>query len=641
MQEKFDLNNPVFDDLQSDDNMPSDAAEGPLNAPDALGREMSAGGNIIDSRPISGDQGGISEGMAISPMTLDDLFTADGEIDLSADTAAGGPGPGPFSLVESLSEGPEPLALTQKEWEELRPERLRITYITEQGKKVHEVATYPDYIKVWESFQGTGQRITEERVLLPEVPPITKADWAAHSYVRAILTVGTGYRPAPSMVVYDDQPKLEERERQITVFSFQQYVRALDFVHAQGLRITEADFVPSAITPTTAAEMLDDLDDDILYIDGFPKLSNLLRLKRHDSMLLAGPPGSGKTAIALNMLYGLHKKYPVIYFDLENGPGELLKRLISRHSGILQRRLDDYRRDPQTRAAVDRALSTMLSDSAGIQIITDTYDISQIENIIARATKDREEKTIIFIDHGQLITDDEFKGSGDTEKFTRISRHLRRIARAYNVITIVLLQMNREGIKAQTGESGTQQRPTLSALKNASAWGEDATKVCFPWYIQTDNEYKITTVKNRSGAGVGEFFDILLDPPSWGTQRFIEAAGGAEADQAEADQEELNSARENPREKRKRIFSEAFWLFQQEKGGRPTCRDMADYLAEVTKKDWKWKQARNEAGDVGGYNVILVGKNQSADDLIEECLETIHPKEEKALKEAQEEYEDF
>lgn len=262
------------------------------------------------------------------------------------------------------------------------------------------------------------------------------------------------------------------------------------------------------LTVESAAAILDSVDSNFLEIKAFPQLSAMLKIRTHDTIVMAGDTGAGKSSLALNFLYGLQDRYPAMYVNLEMDAATVLQRLVAIHTGIQLDEIEGYKHDSNTRSRVNAALQAITARQE-IQLLNDLYNIKDIETQIQTATQGRTEPTAVFIDTGLLVTTPSRTGSR-YERFTEISEELRRISRLYNVVMFVLLQQNRQS-KAE------ERTPTNSSLKESGSWENDATKVFFLWQNQ-DKQREILVTKNRSG----KTGSIILDY-SPHTQRYQEA----------------------------------------------------------------------------------------------------------------------
>ena len=281
------------------------------------------------------------------------------------------------------------------------------------------------------------------------------------------------------------------------------------FINTVTLTEKSARF-PGIFTPTDAFASLEAEDDTYIDLPSFPSLARQLKLEAHDTVVLAGDTGVGKSSLSLNLVHDIQSKYPVIYFDLEMSKATVIKRLIAIHTGMDLDRIEGYKRDEGVKKEVIRALEEIASYRE-FQLLEDIYDITQIEFYIKQAVEEREEPTVIFIDTGLLVKLSG-RSSSRYERFTQISEEIRRISRMYNIVVFVILQQNREGKQEQKS-------PANGSLKESGSWENDATKIMFLWN-PTAGKKELRITKNRTGA----LFNISLDYfPN--QQRYQEAKG--------------------------------------------------------------------------------------------------------------------
>lgn len=243
------------------------------------------------------------------------------------------------------------------------------------------------------------------------------------------------------------------------------------------------------LTLERAIKILDDVDDHYLELPHFPQLSDVARIRTHDSIVIAADTGAGKSSLALNILHELQDRYPAMYINLEMDEATILQRLVAIHTGIELDKIEGYKHDKNTREKVNAAINEILSRKE-IRLLTDSYDLQEIEMQIKAATQGRTDPTIVFIDTGLLVTTSN-KSASRYERFTHISEELRRISRLNNVVMFVLLQQNRESKKKENAD------PRNSSLKESGSWENDATKIIFLSGNATNKKLSIT--KNRSG----------------------------------------------------------------------------------------------------------------------------------------------
>lgn len=245
------------------------------------------------------------------------------------------------------------------------------------------------------------------------------------------------------------------------------------------------------LTLERAISILEAVDDNYLEMPHFKTFCDTVKLKTHDTVVIAADTGAGKSSLALNFLHELQDRYPALYINLEMDEATILQRLVAIHTGIELDVIEGYKKDENTRSKVNAALQEIIARKE-IRLIADVYDLAEIEKQIQAATAGRTEPTIVFVDTGLLVTTAN-KSASRYERFTQISEELRRISRLNNIIMFVLLQQNREGKKDEKKE------PANSSLKESGSWENDATKIMFLWWNDKTQSKELAITKNRSG----------------------------------------------------------------------------------------------------------------------------------------------
>lgn len=245
------------------------------------------------------------------------------------------------------------------------------------------------------------------------------------------------------------------------------------------------------LTLERAISIFEAVDDHYLEMPNFPQLSEMLKIKTHDTIVIAADTGAGKSSLALNFLHELQDRYPALYINLEMDEATILQRLVSIHTGIELDEIEGYKHDSNTRSKVNAAISEIVGRK-DISLLADVYDLAEIEKQIQAATAGRTEPTIVFIDTGLLVKTGN-KSASRYERFTQISEELRRISRLNNIVMFVLLQQNRAGKQDENKE------PTNSSLKESGSWENDATKIMFLWRNDAAKSKELVITKNRSG----------------------------------------------------------------------------------------------------------------------------------------------
>ena len=206
---------------------------------------------------------------------------------------------------------------------------------------------------------------------------------------------------------------------------------------------------------------------------GFTKLDELTAgLQKSDLVIMAGRPGMGKTALALNIAKNaaVDANIPVAIFSLEMSKEQLSLRMLSSEARIDSSRL--------RRGFISQDDWIKITDSAGVLsqspiFIDDSPNITALE-IRAKSRRLKMEKDIglIVIDYLQLM-----KGRVSAERrdleISEISRSLKALAKELDLPVVALSQLNRKL------EERSDKRPQLSDLRESGALEQDADVVAF------------------------------------------------------------------------------------------------------------------------------------------------------------------
>lgn len=405
---------------------------------------------------------------------------------------------------------------------------------------------------------GTHSNSNDDRTDPDNEPArLTAEEWAAAGY----YAVGVKADPGNA-----------DRAKKWTAKSYEEYLELRDYIHETGYYITTetfwtyAEYFPGLLTYEGAKNEFETADDRIIEMKSFPRFSETAKIKLHDSVVLAADTGAGKSSLVINFLNDLNENYPAIYFNLEMDNLEILRRLVAIRTGLdINDRIANYKTDERTAEAVNAALRAITSRKP-LQVLTKARTLTEIEKHIKHATEDREEPTIVIIDHSLLVTTGR-KSNGRYERFTEISETLRRISLDYNIILFILLQQNR------SGKADEDERPKNSSLKESGSWENDATHICFLWWDNLAKRKKLLITKNRHG-DEGEF---VLN--YWkNTQRYCESKDQPATSSATAKTKPKQSKRDRERAELENAYLGALIATD----GNPTLYDLAEILDVTT-----------------------------------------------------------
>jgi len=214
------------------------------------------------------------------------------------------------------------------------------------------------------------------------------------------------------------------------------------------------------------------------FITGVP--SGFIDLDRYtaglqpsDLIIIAGRPGTGKTALALNMAYNAatSSQTPVAIFSLEMAKIQLGMRLLGFASNvdIKQLRTGYFSDGREMERIVDAAnrlseLPIYVEDSSALSVL-------EMKAKCRRLMK-KSGLGLVIVDYLQLIQGRRSAESRQME-ISEISRSLKGLAKDLNVPIIALSQLNRKV------EDRTVKRPQLADLRESGAIEQDADVIIF------------------------------------------------------------------------------------------------------------------------------------------------------------------
>ena len=231
----------------------------------------------------------------------------------------------------------------------------------------------------------------------------------------------------------------------------------------------------------------------------FSGLDNyLLGLGKSDLVLIAARPGMGKTAFALNIAenIGLKDKRTIAVFSLEMSNEQLVNRLLSSHSGVLNTKFrsgdlvdNEWIRLNQSAEILSKT-NIYLDDTPGITVPQIKAKLRRLKDV-----------DLVIIDYLQLMESPK-KTDGRTQEVSEISRSLKLMAKEFGIPVITLSQLSRGP------ESRPDKRPQMSDLRESGAIEQDADIIMLlyrdDYYNKENSETpgvcECNIAKNRHGS---------------------------------------------------------------------------------------------------------------------------------------------
>lgn len=222
---------------------------------------------------------------------------------------------------------------------------------------------------------------------------------------------------------------------------------------------------------------------------GFMAVDNILS-GMHDSnlLILAARPGTGKTALALNIAHFLavKQKKKVAFFSLEMSKEELVDRMLVNQADVDAFKMKTGRLDPNFDIP---KLSEAMGVLAEADIFIDDTPALSIYDMRTQARRLMMQYKIDFlvVDYLQLAhgrTKD-----NRVQEVAEISQGLKNIARELKIPVLALSQLSRQ-IENRAGEKA----PQLSDLRESGSIEQDADVVIF-LYRKNEEMHDIVDVK--------------------------------------------------------------------------------------------------------------------------------------------------
>lgn len=248
-------------------------------------------------------------------------------------------------------------------------------------------------------------------------------------------------------------------------------------------------------------DILSSRDEETLGVPtGFIDLDRLLGgMQPSDLLIIAGRPGSGKTAFLLTAAKNAaqkHKKH-VAVFSLEMSNEQVVQRIISQETGIDSQRLRTGKLQNEEWPIFTHAIE-VLSDQ--IIFLDDTPSLTPLQlRTKCRRLHMEFQLDLILVDYIQLMSSG-LRSENRVQEVSFISRNLKMLARELHVPVLAAAQLSR------AIEQRTDKEPVLSDLRESGSLEQDSDIVMFihrPELYDQDtlkkNIAQIKVAKHRNG----------------------------------------------------------------------------------------------------------------------------------------------
>lgn len=203
-----------------------------------------------------------------------------------------------------------------------------------------------------------------------------------------------------------------------------------------------------------------------------------------DLVILAGRPGMGKSALAMNIAWHVARtQCPVHFFSLEMSAEQLALRVLGEQIEVSASKLRTGKASPMQLHAL-RAKAQSLSDAP---LWIDQLGGASIAQVAARARRHKRKHNtgLIVIDYIQLMQATRRRNNGSrVEDVSEITTGLKALAKELQVPIIALSQLSRNV------EHRDNKRPQLPDLRESGSIEQDADIVLFvfreEYYVERD-----------------------------------------------------------------------------------------------------------------------------------------------------------
>lgn len=204
---------------------------------------------------------------------------------------------------------------------------------------------------------------------------------------------------------------------------------------------------------------------------GYSQLDSYISgLNKSDLIVIAGRPGMGKSALALNMAANVAKRNPdkdICVFSLEMSKEQLATRMLSSEALVPNTQLNSGEISNEEWVKLASAadalsqVSIYIDDTAGITVPQMKAKLRRMKNL-----------GMVIIDYLQLMESPESHTNRVTE-VSEITRQVKLLAKELDVPVLLLSQLNR------SVESRQDHRPMPSDLRESGSIEQDADIILF------------------------------------------------------------------------------------------------------------------------------------------------------------------
>lgn len=197
-----------------------------------------------------------------------------------------------------------------------------------------------------------------------------------------------------------------------------------------------------------------------IHFERLTSFNNKIIIKQNTINVIAARPSEGKSALALNLMCDLSKKYKCLYFNMEMTEAEVYERMLGIETGIPMADIKTPKSTYQSEKTNEAAKRIFTYD---YELVNGSKSIASIKSKIIREQRDNH--LIVFIDYVGYVT--ARYGMSDKDRIGEITRELNNLTKDYNCTIFIVAQINRSGAD----------KPTMNDLKDSGELEQSADTI--------------------------------------------------------------------------------------------------------------------------------------------------------------------
>lgn len=238
---------------------------------------------------------------------------------------------------------------------------------------------------------------------------------------------------------------------------------------------------------------------------GDPQLDRLCPIPRGEPVLVAGRPGTGKSALGIQILVatiesGLGRP---LYLSLEMGREKVKARFAAHLSGINSRAFRDGQYDGH---AIGRVLTRkQVLSEIRVMFPSQQCQVEEIETLVRHAVEIHGCDCVVLDQFSHIHPPREAKKEQFAIANSMLSQRLTALAKNLNLGWVTLGQINRDGEDSR--------RPNMKDLADTDRLAKDAAVIFGLWNKGTDEHQEVwgTIIKNRDDGFKGWAEKLAVD----------------------------------------------------------------------------------------------------------------------------------